>query len=187
MNKNGKKYADVLTILLVIVIIGVIGLLGYFAYQAISKQQVETAAQEAMDEFYKNTSSDEDEEIIEDESSASLADLVDTSLTESTQAESSSSSGAKTKTYYEGYEIKGTINIKKTSCNYPILEKVTVGSLKIAVGILDIATCDEITSTVTELNVPGTNALILGHNYRNSQFFSRNDELELGEEAFFLK
>ena len=71
--------------------------------------------------------------------------------------------------------------ISKTGIEYPILERATVGSLSKAVGILQIATCHDITTPVSELNIPGTNALILGHNYRNGQFFSDNDQLDLGD------
>lgn len=176
-----KRYADILTVLLVIVIIGIIALLGYFGYTAIKEHVVENEAADAVQEFYdnlNNTNTTSEDEETNTESSVTLADF---NANTDTSASSGSSTSGRKKTYLDDYEIKGTIKIKKTGIEYPILEKVTVGSLSKAVGILQIATCDEITTPVTELNIPGTNVLILGHNYRNGQFFSDNDKLDIGD------
>ena len=180
MSKFGgeKRYADILTVLLVIVILGILGLLGYFGYTAFQEHFIENEAADAVQEFYdtlnNTTSEDEDEQNIE------MATLDDFNTSTNTSSNGTSTSG-RTKTYLDNYEVKGTINISKTGIEYPILEKATVGSLAKAVGILQIVTCDEMTTPVNELNVPGTNTLILGHNYRNSQFFSNNDQLDIGD------
>ncbi len=174
--RSGKRYADILTVLLVIVIIGIIALLGYFGYTAIKERIVENEAADVVQEFYDNVNSDEEET----DENTTVASLDDFNVVSSSETSTTSTSGKK-KTYLDEYEVKGTIKISKTGIEYPILEKVTVGSLSKAVGILQIATCDDITTTVTELNVAGTNALILGHNYRNGQFFSDNDQLSNGD------
>lgn len=180
MSKFGgeKRYADILTVLLVIVIIGILGLLGYFGYTAFQEHFIENEAADAVQEFYdtlNNTTSED-----EDEQNTEMATLDDFNTSTNTSSSGTSTSG-RTKTYLDNYEVKGTINISKTGIEYPILEKATVGSLAKAVGILQIVTCDEMTTPVNELNVPGTNTLILGHNYRNSQFFSNNDQLDIGD------
>ena len=180
MSKFGgeKRYADILTVLLVIVIIGILGLLGYFGYTAFQEHFIENEAADAVQEFYdtlNNTTSED-----EDEQNTEMATLDDFNTSTNTSSNGTSTSG-RTKTYLDNYEVKGTINISKTGIEYPILEKATVGSLAKAVGILQIVTCDEMTTPVNELNVPGTNTLILGHNYRNSQFFSNNDQLDIGD------
>lgn len=184
-----KRYADILTVLLVIVIIGIIALLGYFGYKAIKKSSVENAASDAVQEFYdniKNTNQTSEENTTEENTTeeANGVSLEDFNLntTSSNSESSSSSTKARKKTYLGDYEVKGTIKIPKTGIEYPILSTATVGSLSKAVGILDIAKCSDISSKVTELNIPGTNALILGHNYRNGQFFSDNDKLSEGDE-----
>lgn len=187
-----KRYADILTVLLVIVIIGIIALLGYFGYKAIKKSSVENAASDAVQEFYDNlkdtnqTSEENnvsnEENTAEEPSGASLEDFNTNTTTSGTSDTGSSSTKARKKTYLGDYEVKGTIKIPKTGIEYPVLSTATVGSLSKAVGILDIAKCSEISSKVTELNIPGTNALILGHNYRNGQFFSDNDKLTNGDE-----
>lgn len=186
MSKFGseKRYADVLTVLLVIVIIGIVGLLGYFGYKAIRKNIVENDAADATEQFYNNigSSSNEENEVNETNSSGASLDEFNTNTTQTSAESNSSSSSGRKRTYLGEYEIKGTIRIPKTGIEYPVLEKVTVGSLSRSVGILEIATCDSITTPIEELNVPGTNVLILGHNYRNGQFFSDNDQLDIGDD-----
>ena len=171
---SNKKFNDILTVLLIVVIIGIVIVLIFFGYRAIVKNKTENEAADAVEEFYRTLDSDDDD----DETEIGSTDLTEF-ITE--EDYSTSSTSTVTKTYLGEYEIKGTISISKTGIEYPVLEKATVGSLAKAVGILEIATCDEITETVTDLNVPGTNALILGHNYRNGQFFSDNDQLEIGD------
>ncbi len=195
--KMGKRYADILTILLVIVIIAILCLLGYFGFRAVNKHNVGTNASSALDEFKKSIAKKPDsvDDTVEEnvsndveDRSASLQNFLNTNTDASSQNPSSSDSSRKSgvkKTYLDGYEIKGEITIKKPEANvnidYPILNRVTVESLKKSVAILEIKACSEITTTVEDLNVPGTNALILGHNYRNGLFFSDNDKLKLGD------
>ena len=73
--------------------------------------------------------------------------------------------------YLEDYEILGTIQIPKVDLKCVILNEVTKRSIEIAVAQM---------YTVNGLNQPG-NTVIYGHNYRNSLFFSRNDELSNGD------
>ena len=192
----GKSYADILTILLIITIIAIMALLGYFAYKVIGKKNVDTTASLANDEFLATAEAnkkklakkkvDEGVEIPEEfdyeKASAILKDSNLNQSSEVTPTESGSSDNVEIKkTYLGNYEIKGSIDIPKTNCKYPILEKVTVDSLKKSVAILDIVANPELNRTVKDLNVPGTNAFILGHNYRNGQFFSNNDKLAIGD------
>lgn len=192
---SGKTYADVLTILLVIIIIAIVALLGYFAYKVIDKNKVEANASSANDEFLKvaeenkkkikkastnetdvNTSSEVDYDKLH-----GIVDSNNQGETSNTTTEQSNSQKQVKKTYLGNYEIKGSIDIPKTGCKYPILAKVSVDSLKKAPAILEIRTSSELNETVRDLNVPGTNAFILGHNYRNGQFFSDNDKLSIGD------
>jgi LPXTG-site transpeptidase (sortase) family protein len=184
--RSGKRYADILTVLLVIVIIAILGLLAYFGYKIIDKKNVETTASDALEEFKKNTPtlagvSDtvEDGSIISDGES-DLNTIIDNNKQNTTANSTSTSSNIK-KTYLGNYEIKGSISIPKTGIEYPILEKATIDSLKKSVAILDIIASSELDTTVNDLNVQGTNAFILGHNYRNGMFFSNNYKLSNGD------
>ena len=202
----GKSYADILTILLVIIIIAIMSLLGYFAYKVINKNNVEKAATSAYDEFLAaaeenkkviETSNDEEEKKVEENTEEQSTEIdydkVNSIIEnqkaneakkeeENNKTSSQVASNAKIKkTYMGNYEVKGIIDIPKTNCHYSILEKVTVDSLKKSVAILDIVSNPELNETVNDLNVPGTNAFILGHNYLNGQFFSNNDKLVEGD------
>lgn len=191
--KSGKRYADVLTVLLVIIIVAIIGLLGYFGYKAIDRKSVQANATSAADEFEKKleeakNDNKDDEEIEEPteteeptEGDTDLSGYLNNTQTPETSTDNNTTNTNSNKTYLDGYEIKGIIKISKTGIRYPILERVTVDSLNKSVAILDIAVCSEMTTSVKELNVPGTNVLILGHNYRNGMFFSDNDKLTVGD------
>lgn len=185
--RSGRRYADILTILLVIIIIAIIGLVGYFGYKAIDKKNVEGTASSALEEFKKNTPIITPEE--KEPTDNNVVDpvepvipIMDEPKNETKEPSNNvTTQKPKKKTYLGNYEIKGSINIPKIKCEYPILEKVTTDSLNKSVAILDIRANSEMTQTVTDLNVPGTNAFILGHNYRNGMFFSNNDKLTKGD------
>ena len=191
----GKSYADILTILLVIIIIAIIALLSYFAYKVINKKNVETIASSSNEEFLaaaeenkKKISKAEDEvkEATETTEATEIDfeavdSIINRNNVEQDEKEQNKSNVEIKKTFLGNYEIKGSIDIPKTNCKYPILEKVTVDSLKKSIAILDIVSNPELNMTVKDLNVAGTNAFILGHNYRNGQFFSNNDKLAIGD------
>ena len=84
------------------------------------------------------------------------------------------SSSSKSKKKMEEYVILGEIEIPKTGLKCNILEEVTKRSIEIAVAQM---------YTTGGLNQPG-NTVIYGHNYRNSLFFSKNDELENGDKIY---
>jgi LPXTG-site transpeptidase (sortase) family protein len=94
------------------------------------------------------------------------------------------STNSSNKTYLGNYEVKGTISIPKTGIEYQILNKVTADSLNQSVAILSIVSNTSLNETVTELNVKGTNTLILGHNYKNGKFFSDNYKLTNGDKIY---
>ena len=73
------------------------------------------------------------------------------------------------------YRVAGQINIPKIGVNYPIVYETTEEYLKIA---------------PTKLSGPDINELgnvcIVGHNYKNKQFFSRLSELENNDKINLL-
>lgn len=201
-----NRFSDFLTVLLIVVIIAIIALLAFFGYKAMNKHSIQVGAQNAYDRFQEsvknitvsNGVTEEPENVVENEVeneitnenvTTDLSNLIDTNTTISNGTSNSNSSSQTPtpntkKEYYAGYEIKGSINIPKTNCKYPILEKVTTKSLASSVAILDIVGADSMIGTIKELNVPGTNALILGHNYKNGLFFSDNYKLDVGDEIY---
>ena len=195
----GKSYADILTILLVIIIIAIIALLGYFTYKVVNKKNVEATASDTNAEFLaaaeenkrRIVKENKDEQVaevpteIDFDKTNSILEQGNLSQTgtgeEEQQQEQTTTTADIKKTYLGNYEVKGSINIPKTKCEYPILERVTVDSLKKSIAIMEIVSSSELNKTVKDLNVAGTNAFILGHNYRNGQFFSNNDKLAIGD------
>ena len=189
------RYSDFLTVLLVLVIIAILALIGFFGYKAINKKSIEVGSQNAFDTFQnsvKNLTVENEvveNEVIENEVTNEVEDDGDTDMSglisdpvEKPKEENPTVQQPEVpKQYYEGYEVKGSISIPKTGINYVILEKVTPKSLAAAPAILDIVGCDSMSGTIKSLNVPGTNALILGHNYRNGLFFSNNYKLTNGD------
>ena len=65
------------------------------------------------------------------------------------------------------------MEIPKIDLDLPVLERATKNSLEQSIGVL----------MGPGLNQVG-NTIIVGHNYRNGTFFSRNSELENGDEIY---
>lgn len=151
-----SKYSGFLTALLIIIIIGIIGILGFLGYTYYNKYTTDKAASDAVDSFIEEVS----DKSSNDEGNA-IDDVEDTPIT---------SSGTK---QLNGYNIVGTIEIPSTGVKYPILEKVTKSSIEVAVAVLYGPGPNQVGNTV-----------IVGHNYRNGQFFSNNKKLNNGDKIY---
>lgn len=73
------------------------------------------------------------------------------------------------------FRIAGEINIPKININYPIIYETTEEYLKIAPTKL----------FGPDINGVG-NVCIVGHNYKNKQFFSKLSELENSDEVYLM-
>ena len=168
-----SKYSKILTVILIILIIGIVGTLSYFVYDLTSVSTKNNKAQEAIQEFneksIKRQFDSSPDENSENENSTSTSNPLD-SIEGLNSSETENSSSEAKKTYLEGYEVMGTIEIPKTGIKYPILSEVTKKSLETSVAIL----------YGVGLNQPG-NTTIVGHNYRNGLFFSDNKKLTNGD------
>ena len=180
-NNYGNKYGNILTMILIIVVVVILGIAGYFAYSIHEQTTTNAAAQTAMADFEQATKTvrkkvnddvleEENKNSIEENTTEVLKPIITTPEVEDTSSNEDSNETEVKKVMYEGYEMKGTINIPKTGCNYPILAEVTKRSLEVAVAIL----------YGPGLNEPG-NTVIVGHNYRNGLFFSNNSKLAIGD------
>ena len=168
---SANKYGNALTIILVVIIVAILIGVGIWVYSSIVKPRVdENKNIEAIAEFDRNVefNQDEDEEEAEEEGESGNT-TIEIQPTEPTQ---NPNNPKKKKTYYEGYVMIGYITIPKTNVKIPILDTVTPESLNTAVAALYPSN--------PQLNQPG-NVVIVGHNYKNGQFFSNNKNLELGD------
>lgn len=163
MEKN--KYSKALTISLVIIIIGIFGTLGYFGYSILNENNTKKKYTNAANEF--------EQMILEGTSTKSEGG--NTALNKVNTVYSDKTSKKK---YMEDYEIKGTIEIPKTKLKCAILDQTTPRSLELAVTVMYPVGSD--------LNVSGRNVVLYGHNYRNSLFFSKNEELQNGDKIYIL-
>lgn len=158
-----SKYGNALTILLVILIVAVIIGVGFLIYNYIIKPKINSDnAMEAIAEFDRNIEENNEEQVegtpvTDDNNISGIGNQND---------------NVKKKTYYKGFVMLGYITIPKTNVKQPILDTVTPDSLNTAVAVLYPSN--------PQLNQPG-NVVIIGHNYRNGQFFSDNDKLSVGD------
>ena len=162
-----SKYNKVLTVILVIVVIVIFALLGFWGYQTYRKYFREKDIDTALEEFNQTiTNSTRRNEFTGSEPINFTA--MDNGI-------SNSSSGNSTNDVvtYNGFTVVGRMEIPDIDLDLPVLERATRNSLEQSIGVL----------MGPGLNQVG-NTIIVGHNYRNGTFFSRNEELENGDEIY---
>ena len=187
-----NKYSNVLTMLLIFFIVAIFGIIGYFAYDLFNSNNINEKAYSAIDEFESATQTvkKEKENKVKNEAVVgqnTVANQVQEAvnpmeqLNNLTQEDPVTEDPAATpedpnepeKVFMEDYEVVGTIEIPKTGIKYPILERVTVRSIEIAVAVAYGPGVNEVGNTV-----------IYGHNYRNGLFFSDNKKLSNGDKIY---
>lgn len=165
MEKN--KYSKILTASLVVIIIGILGTLGYFGYSLLNENNTKKKYTDAAEQF--------EQKVLGGSSSvsngANVSNIVINTLNRT-------GSGNRDKEYMEDFEIIGTIEIPKTKLKCAILNETAPRSLELAVTVMYPINSD--------VNVPGRNVIIYGHNYRNSLFFSKNGQLVNGDKIYIL-
>lgn len=166
---SANKYGNVLTIILIFVIIAILVGLGFLVYNYVIKpKNNDNRTIEAIAEFDRN---------IENENSNEIKNETDENNNTSIKPPNNNQTNqvaTKKKTYYQGFVMIGYITIPKTNVKEPILDVVTPESLNTAVAVLYPSN--------PQLNQPG-NVVIVGHNYRNGQFFSNNKKLSTGDKV----
>ena len=85
-----------------------------------------------------------------------------------------------------GFKVKGKLNISKINLECNILNQTTASSLEVAPGIFSIAQCDSISKQVEDLNVCGSNVVLMGHNYQNEEAFSNLKDLVVGDTILMM-
>lgn len=162
-----KRYNKVLTVILVIVIIVIFTLLGFWGYDTIRRYFQEQDIDTALNEFNNSIIIGGGNTIFQNTTNESFNFTI-----AGNEVTNNGGSGNRVVTY-KGFTVMGTIEIPAIDLEYPILERATKTSLEASVGIL----------TGPGLNQVG-NTVIVGHNYRNGTFFSRNKELKNDDEIY---
>ena len=165
------KYSKFLTVLLVGIIAAVIGLGAFLGVNYFKKYKTDTESRDFVSSFTEdigevsqNTTSEQGGE------GGSLAD----NMTAISSTEGSKKNGKRKQ--YKGFDVLGTIEIPKTGVSYPVLAYPPTPKK------LETAICAVYPNDVA-LNTVG-NIVLMGHNYRNGQFFSNNKKLVNGDKIY---
>ena len=164
-----SKYNKILTVILVIVVVVIFALLGFWGYQTYKKYFLERDIDTALEQFNQsitNTSNKKNEFTGSDPINFTAVDNV----VSNTNTSGNSTSDVVT---YEGFTVVGRMEIPKIDLDLPVLERATKNSLEKSIAFF----------VGPGLNKVG-NTIIVGHNYRNGTFFSRNSELKNGDEIY---
>lgn len=181
--KNG--YNKFLTILFVVIIVGFLVLTGFWIYDKYQAKTVTEDADAAVDEFLELVSatnidnvSDVQQDIQDnnnEDNDENNSEIVQTNNKKKNTSKKNSSSGSSSSysPTYKGFPMVGTIEIPKTRVKYPILAEVTKKSIEKSVAVFYSPGLNQIGNTI-----------IMGHNYRNGLFFSKNKNLEIGDKIY---
>ena len=165
-----SKYNKVLTVILVIVVIVIFALLGFWGYQTFTKyfkdKDIDSTLNEFNETILNNNTSKRNEFTGSDPINFTA---VDNGVSNGNSSGNSTSNVVT----YKGFTVVGRLEIPKIDLDLPVLERATKNSLEQSIGVL----------MGPGLNQVG-NTIIVGHNYRNGTFFSRNSELENGDEIY---
>lgn len=162
------KYSRFLTVLLIVIIVAVIGLGTFLGINYYKKYSTDKDSEQFVSTFTENIGETDQNSNQEGQGEAgSIAENI-------TQAEVGQSTGKMKQ--YKGFNVLGTIEIPKTGVSYPVLQDPPTPK-KLETAIVALYPQD------AELNTVG-NVVLVGHNYRNGQFFSNNKKLTNGDKIY---
>jgi len=177
-----NKYSNFLTVLLVIIIIAIVGCLAFGGYKVYEQFNSTQEANEYVNSFIENTTQnnvissgnitvDSNNEI--SNTTSGDGNNILNQIQTTPGGNGSGSSGSSSGKTYKGYPVIGTIEIPKINVSYPILDEKSDPALKVSVCYWYGAMPNQV-----------GNSLILGHNYRNGQFFANNKNLSIGDKIY---
>lgn len=129
-----SKFNGMLTILLIITIIGIIILISFFGWSVYNKYYLNTEAKKAVETFEQIAVENNKTEKPKDDEDGERTQIG--GVEDGNSMYEAENNKPKEATKYYGYEVLGTISIPKINIEYPILEKVTPQSIKVAVAYL---------------------------------------------------
>ena len=176
MSEN--KYGNFLTVLLIIIIIAILGLLGFGGYTVYQQFNSTKDANEFVNSFIEQTQNNINNNVTVGDNTnidGNLNTNTETddpfSQVQNTPSGGGSSSGKEPT--FQGFTVIGTIEIPKINLSYPILKEASTSAIERSVAML----------YGPGPNKPG-NTYIIGHNYRNGQFFANNKNLSIGDKVY---
>ena len=175
-----SKYGNFLTILIIIIIIAILGLLGFGGYTVYKQFNSTKDANEFVNSFLEgaqnttnnNVGGNGNANVNPNPDTNTNTDVEDPFGQVQNTPSGSGSSSSKEPTF-QGFTVIGTIEIPKINLSYPILKEASTSAIERSVAML----------YGVGPNKPG-NTLIIGHNYRNGQFFANNKNLSIGDKVY---
>lgn len=155
--KKIYKFDFILSIVLICVLISI------YVYATYERNKSEAVSQEIL----SSITTAEDNTIVDDDV---LVVYLDSEISEQTSQIDSSVNQTVTTSDGKTYTTVATISIPKIDVNYPVLSETSDELLK-------ISPCKFWGPNANEVG----NFCIVGHNYRNSKFFSKVPTLEVGD------
>lgn len=156
--QKGKVFYN---IIIGIIIVALIVAIGYTAYYYISKNVELSEMEDVVGEF-------ENRVIV-----VSMEENEEQQLEGETEIEEPNYTSSSESIYYRGYEVIGIIEIPATRVRAPIVDRVTVDSIALSVGVLYGPGLNQVGNTV-----------LAAHNYRDGTFFSNNKNLSVGDKIY---
>lgn len=182
-----KMYSKFLTALIIILTIFLIILVGYAIYSLYDNYSADESAEELMAQFENNYEENGEGQISEENPSEGSENPEQPSQGNNNSSNpskpstkkptGSSGSSYSVGTYYKGYKVIGIISIPKLKIQYPIFNVDNTATLRVGTAAIYPSNVEE------TLNISG-NAVIAGHNYRNSRMFSKLHTLQNGDSIF---
>lgn len=175
-----NEYSKLLTVILIVVIIVVAGMLCFLGYDVFRKHTLEKDSKDVVSRFENEVINQESSTNVEIPINQVTNEVVNPNVNvnelDVNNNNNNQNSGSSEKVVkYKGYEVIGTIEIPATEIKYPIIKQKDIG-----IDSLKVAICN----LYGELNKPGSNAVLVGHNYRNGTFFSNNKRLAQGDKIY---
>ena len=177
--KKKKKAYKVYFIIAIVLICILTSIYIYAEYDRNKSEQVSSSLLDEMNQTIAETAEDTtiaDDDILTVVLNGTQEDYDFLAENQTTIAELNQQAEIKTTDSGYSYRTIATINIPKISVNYPVVQGVT-GSLEETDALLKIS---PVKYHGCEPNEVG-NFCIVGHNYRNTKFFSKVPTLENGD------
>ena len=183
-----SKYSSFLTVLLVIIIIAIVGCLAFGGYKVYEQFNSDKDANQYVNSFIDenknntndtqntntNTNTDTNTNVdVENNEANTNTDTNSLNQVQNTPGGTGGSSTGNSSHTYKGFKVAGTIEIPKINLSYPILDDASPAAIETAVAMLYGVGPNQVGNT-----------LIIGHNYRNGQFFANNKNLSKGDKVY---
>ncbi len=170
-----NRYSNFLTVLLVVAIIAIVIICIVAGTKIYKNYKAEQESKQAIAEFLTSTNNTNVNNNINTDIIPDFNTIVPNNIIAGENVvieQNDTTTTPKKVKFYKEFVMIGYIEIPKTNIEYPILTETTAEALETSVGVLY--------PTNPTLNEEG-NVVIIGHNYRNGQFFSNNKKLSVGD------